>query len=780
METGMQNSRKKYIIVDTIIVILATVFTGVYYYYIEKGFPPYFDELANFAKYNQMIADGKLTNLNNLLWAFTSILSYAIKGYSYDAVRLNNAIMYAIEILLSLVLIILLKKEKDSIWSRWSFMPFFLYMMTLLHDGKSKYFGMSSEDFYLYPFDNHVLAIIFSLLVFIFIELEKRSTGRKKKVLALFTVLFLGYGLISTDSIFVIICVLPLILVYMRKVICKKSVKKHMLPLIAAFLAMVFFLRILSYNVTGLSFLNAESMSQYGGVVYGISNFGGIYTLLNRVYIFICGILGIYNCLFFDKAILNLNTFSYVVRMGIILVFLVYSIKCIKCWIKGKEDETVKIALILGSYILCAAFLLADFGEMMINIRYLPAVLTFSTIVLSLLEEKISLKLMQKGICNAYKIQIVAFALLIAIYIQPVYSNTVENVYDSELDEIAETIKSEKLGDGIAPWRVAYNISAKLDCEYYVDPVDYNGLFLESIKNTVERQSDYYNYILIPSTVEGYLYSNGFDKDELVEQYGRWDKQYEFDEFTLYYYKDGINDWNHCIMDYQSTQICRNENVHAKNKQLQINEDGVIYGPYANLERGNYRVTILGENLLAAEYRATVQAGKKELNIEKVCQRDDKIEYVISLENEEDDVEFIIDNVSSQKVFVDTISIKKEAYSLNFNFDNENICYTEGVVLSDSGAVINEGITQFGPYIALKAGKYKVDIYGKKLNDVAYKAKADFGETELPMQLVTQNDKKIEYILNLEKDTENVEITFTDSVGHQVIFERMNIEEIQE
>lgn len=61
-----------------------------------------------------------------MLWAFTSILSYAIKGYSYDAVRLNNAIMYAIEILLSLVLIILLKKEKDSIWSRWSFMPFFL------------------------------------------------------------------------------------------------------------------------------------------------------------------------------------------------------------------------------------------------------------------------------------------------------------------------------------------------------------------------------------------------------------------------------------------------------------------------------------------------------------------------------------------------------------------------------------------------------------------------------------------------------------------------------
>ena len=198
------------------------------------------------------------------------------------------------------------------------------------------------------------------------------------------------------------------------------------------------------------------------------------------------------------------------------------------------------------------------------------------------------------------------------------------------------------------------------------------------------------------------------------------------------------------------------------------------------MERGNYRVTILGENLLAAEYRATVQAGKNELNIEKVCQRDDKIEYVISLENEEDEVEFIIDNVSSQKVFVDTISIKKEAYSLNFKFDNENICYTEGVVLSDSGAVINEEITQFGPYIALKAGKYKVDIYGKKLNDVAYKAKADFGETELPMQLVTQNDKKIEYILNLEKDTENVEITFTDSVGHQVIFERMNIEEIQE
>ena len=66
------------------------------------------------------------------------------------------------------------------------------------------------------------------------------------------------------------------------------------------------------------------------------------------------------------------------------------------------------------------------------------------------------------------------------------------------------------------------------------------------------------------------------------------------------------------------------------------------------------------------------------------------------------------------------------------------------------------------------------------MKDIDYKAKADIGKIELPMQLVTQNDKKIEYILNLEKDTENVEITFTDSVGHQVIFERMNIEEIQE
>ena len=66
------------------------------------------------------------------------------------------------------------------------------------------------------------------------------------------------------------------------------------------------------------------------------------------------------------------------------------------------------------------------------------------------------------------------------------------------------------------------------------------------------------------------------------------------------------------------------------------------------------------------------------------------------------------------------------------------------------------------------------------MKDIDYKAKADIGKIELTMQYVTHNDKKIEYILNLEKDTENVEITFTDSVGHQVIFERMNIEEIQE
>ncbi len=659
-------------------------------------------------------------------------------------------------------------------------------MMGLLHDGKSKYFGVMSEALYLYPFDNHMTAIIFSLLCLIFLALAiKENNDKKKKIYQVFFLLFFLYGLFYTDSIFLIIFAFPLFIVVIKGLFKKDSFKQNIYYYIIFFLLLILLLRVLSNYVSALSFLKTDSQGQYDGSFYGISNFGGIFSLGERIYVWICGVLGIFNCLFFDFAILNLKTFSYLVRFLIVIFYFYYCITYIYKWLKNDKQNKLLATLCLGVIMLSVVFILADFGGMLINVRYLPAILPYAIITLCVLSDSIFERI-NIFKWNAYLLGMFTFLILIAIYIQPVYKNEVNNIYEDELELISDTILDEKLGNGLAPFWAAYNISAKLNNEYYVDAVDYNGVFLQDSETAIGRQADNYNYILLAKNVDSYRFSRTFNEDMLFEQFGKCDAQYDFNEFSLYYYEDGINDWSTNTFTYKNKEIEFNDKVIKRNKQIWLKESGKIYGPYVNLNKGMYTIKVKGENLLGCEFLVTGNSGTNNIELYNVQTSNNEISYLFIVDDLEKGVEFVFENVTKFPVIIESINIKKSDNilyeyrdNLTYKFDDNKIQYMGAVEFDERSAVIDNGGSQYGPYITLDKGEYEIIINGDNLSKAEYFVKTNLGNTILKTELIKISEQEHIYRLKIKKKVDNVEITFTNNTDRCVLFYDLEINKVK-
>lgn len=664
----MKHAGKKKIAIislDVLIAAVASMITGWYYYWIQKGFPAYGDDLSNVVRYNLMYTQGRNFFPVNFVWDAVSWITYGIKGLSEDTVRLQAAIMYSLVIFSSIILVLILKKRKRNVLEKWSFLPFFMYLTCLIPNGISKYFGFYISDaVVVYPFNAHMSAILFAILTFILIALVEKVQSKKiKYVLICSIVLFAIYSMLFTDSIYLILCVGPILVIVIKELLTIERFGKMFPYIFCVGLFGVLLIRIMSNYIPALSFLNDEVQNQYGGVVYGISNWGAGDTWLNRVTVCVIGILGVFNCQFFDKAILNIDSFSYIIRVLIICLYVWVCRRKLKRWCRRENKENrIVIALILGCIFLCLAFVLADFGEMIVNIRYLPAILPLAAIVMSVELERVSVKLRKKAGVKIDVSIIIAFALLTLIYVEPVYTNEVDNSYDAELDNIAEFIIENELGDGIAPYWAAYNLSVKLNNQNYVDPVDYNGYLFEmsaSAPNN-ERQAMEYNYILVANYAEEYKYRNGFLVSDIDELFGSHYVKHSFGEFDLYYFEDGIKEWSGRVFSAKENSFVI-KNGEVVENFYHIQNDGMIYGPYISLGEGTYTVEVYGENLLNAIISVTTDIGSTRVGLNTGVIENNMLIYTFVLDEDEENVEFPIYNPTNDLVIVEAVHVIKNA-----------------------------------------------------------------------------------------------------------------------
>lgn len=86
-----------------------------------------------------------------------------------------------------------------------------------------------------------------------------------------------------------------------------------------------------------------------------------------------------------------------------------------------------------------------------------------------------------------------------------------------------------------------------------------------------------------------------------------------------------------------------------------LHEDGISYGPYMTLESGDYRVVIIGQNLEHCFYTVT-----PDVTILEGRQGNSRIEYVFSLNQKRENIEFFINNTGTEDVIIESLVLYKD------------------------------------------------------------------------------------------------------------------------
>lgn len=90
-----------------------------------------------------------------------------------------------------------------------------------------------------------------------------------------------------------------------------------------------------------------------------------------------------------------------------------------------------------------------------------------------------------------------------------------------------------------------------------------------------------------------------------------------------------------------------------------LDSGGVSYGPYWKVQSGDYLLTINGENLDQAEVCLTSQYGEKEHNFTVMKEKSGRIVLSVSLEEEVENLEVLIQNPTEEKVRLYCTKMKK-------------------------------------------------------------------------------------------------------------------------
>lgn len=90
-------------------------------------------------------------------------------------------------------------------------------------------------------------------------------------------------------------------------------------------------------------------------------------------------------------------------------------------------------------------------------------------------------------------------------------------------------------------------------------------------------------------------------------------------------------------------------------------------------------------------------------------------------------------------------------------------------------ALILPGGIQYGPYISLKRGIYRVDIYGQNLDAGVYKSHYNLGLTELRMQGLYTSKNHVSYEVLLPEYASRVEFTCQNPSEQPIFIEEMDI-----
>lgn len=459
-------------------------------------------------------------------------LAYSWRGIGFAGVRLLTAFLYFFIILCTIILSLYSMKEKKI---KWHLIPLFVFVAVLLNPGSSTAFGQHTMAYHMYPYDFHPDAVFGVLFLLVIVEgmLSVQSANLKKALLTgigLLTVV----GILKLDLLFDIGFVLPVVCILAGLAFKKdKRILKWVSLGGAAMIALLRFLSLFSDSLQ--RFFQIRKASVYGQwEVYGDRGIISLQDIWINISSVVAGILALFNVQL-DGPVLSVHTVMNLLRILLVLVIFVLAFRQIKDSFCKETDQSDYIS-ILSAYgivaIVLATVLTCD-GTDSSCTRYMTQVVFLGSVLLCRQIDTVCRTLFgEYANNNLYVFLLFLFCCLIDF--QPFWrADSFYMDYEPALQEVADVIRENQLGDGIGEHWYATTLTSLLEGEYAVlEPRVY-----DAIPGKVHAM------YMVDGNEEGLAASSwfkSFDMDYYFEVYGEPDRVWKLTGFTIYYWENGV------------------------------------------------------------------------------------------------------------------------------------------------------------------------------------------------------------------------------------------------
>lgn len=231
---------------------------------------------------------------------------------------------------------------------------------------------------------------------------------------------------------------------------------------------------------------------------------------------------------------------------------------------------------------------------------------------------------------------------------------------NTHYEEMAEYVIEKDLGNAYGDFWAGPVISFYEDYKNNILPVSVTEIdkgirrHENLVKNEWYQKTDYHYVIGYADGGSGSL-----NTEALFRICGEPDSVDIAGEFVVYYWEKDISGFvkNGLEDNRISTfEMLSNENTSDEQGKILIGQEGIVYGPYIEMEKGSYDVRVTGENLDVMDFDACASAGAEILDIRDISVTDDSITYTLVLDKDYNDVEFRLFNHSGESgAFVETL-----------------------------------------------------------------------------------------------------------------------------
>ena len=533
------------------IICMATlVFGTLYYYGLQMAFNSDAEDLATIWRCYKALELGMPLELpRDFIYVILTVISTAIGGMSFLSVRLFFTLLQSMVLVCTMWLSFRRSKQQDICMF---LLPIFILFMLLLHPAtQGDPYGLivdyGTDFFYQYPYNYHSTVRIYTLLCMIILNIFLYTASAKKKYISVISlVALILYTIYLRDTIFFVIFLIPFFIVLFLKTLHNQKTRKYAILFICLVMGFALMVKVIPSSLKSILWIT-ERASTYG-TVYGGTNWTTPDQLWVTLSNYVSKIFGCFNILLPSSPLISLYTLIDLLRLILLIVGYVIVFVIAKGSIVGKHRwKTVDIVdeILAWSFIaLSAAHIFTEYGHNVIySQRYMQAVVSIMTILLC--RHIISfLGMVHWDFTNirfGEKIEISFLLFVLCLcYVKPVWTYTPLNrCHEADMDAALEYIKGTDFGYAIAPFDLAYVMSAESNGEVLVcsSIEEAQSLWGENAKITYMIT----RYDYEPGKYHQYMYYEPFTSyDELCYRYSPPTNIIGYGTFSLCVWEDGI------------------------------------------------------------------------------------------------------------------------------------------------------------------------------------------------------------------------------------------------